>query len=120
MFQMSAVGPMMGQLNVFRRYFDKKIPETITRYHRETERIFRVLNDQLEGRAFILEKHSLADIAIWSWVYTHRWSGISLDSYPHLMLETCSEGKTRLSERCGGSLKLGRVLDQGEEGRRDH
>ena len=115
MFQMSAVGPMMGQLNVFRRYFDKKIPEAITRYHRETERIFRVLNDQLEGRAFILEEHSLADIAIWSWVYTHRWSGISLDSYPHLMRwKRALRARPAYQRGVAVPYNLGRVLDQGE------
>jgi glutathione S-transferase len=32
MFQMSAVGPMMGQANVFFRYFPEKIEPAIKRY----------------------------------------------------------------------------------------
>ncbi len=34
MFQMGGVGPMMGQANVFYRYFPEKIPAAIERYQR--------------------------------------------------------------------------------------
>ena len=48
MFQMSAIGPMMGQANVFLRYFPEKIPAAIDRYQREVTRLFGVLDRQLE------------------------------------------------------------------------
>ena len=32
MFQMGGIGPMMGQANVFYRYFPEKIPAVISRY----------------------------------------------------------------------------------------
>merc|ERR1711965_1252620 len=35
MFQMSGIGPMQGQANVFYRYLDKKIPIAISRYQNE-------------------------------------------------------------------------------------
>jgi GST-like protein len=34
MFQMGGVGPMMGQANVFFRYFPEKIPSVIDRYQK--------------------------------------------------------------------------------------
>jgi GST-like protein len=43
MFQMGGIGPMMGQANVFFRYFPEKIPAAIDRYQGESTRLFRVL-----------------------------------------------------------------------------
>ena len=39
MFQMGGVGPMMGQANVFFRYFPEKIPAAIERYQSESKRL---------------------------------------------------------------------------------
>jgi hypothetical protein len=44
MFQMGGVGPMMGQANVFHRYFPEKIQPAIDRYQGESKRLFRVLD----------------------------------------------------------------------------
>jgi GST-like protein len=40
MFQMSGIGPMQGQANVFYRYLDKKIPIAISRYQNECRRLY--------------------------------------------------------------------------------
>ena len=47
MFQMSGVGPMMGQATVFNRYFAEKLPAVIDRYVRESRRLLEVLNTRL-------------------------------------------------------------------------
>ena len=47
MFQMGGLGPMMGQANVFYRYAPEKLEYAIGRYHRETRRLFEVLDRQL-------------------------------------------------------------------------
>ena len=79
MFQVGGVGPMMGQANVFFRYFDEEIPAAIHRYQHEGRRLFEVLDGQLEGHEYICDEYSIADIATWPWVVTHNWSGISVD-----------------------------------------
>lgn len=84
MFQMGGVGPMMGQANVFFRYFPEKIPAVIDRYQGETKRLFRVLDQQLKDHEYLAGDYSIADIAHWAWVRTHRWSGVELDDLPHL------------------------------------
>jgi len=84
MFQMGGVGPMMGQANVFHRYFPEKIPSVIDRYQGETKRLFRVLDTQLKDHEFLTGDYSIADIANWAWVRTHRWSGVAIDDLPHL------------------------------------
>ena len=84
MFQMGGIGPMMGQANVFFRYFPEKIPAVIDRYQGETKRLFRVLDTQLKDHEFLAGDYSIADIANWAWVRTHRWSGVDIDDLPHL------------------------------------
>ena len=84
MFQMGGVGPMMGQANVFHRYFPEKIQPAIDRYQNESRRLFEVLNGQLEQHEWLAGDYSIADIANWCWVRTHRWSGVSVEVLPHL------------------------------------
>lgn len=84
MFQMGGIGPMMGQANVFFRYFPEKIPAVIDRYQGETTRLFRVLDHRLQDHEFLAGDYSIADIANWAWVRTHRWSGVDIDDLPHL------------------------------------
>ena len=79
MFQMSGVGPMMGQANVFYRYFPEKIPAAIERYQKEGRRLFEVMNGQLEQHPYLAgEEYSIADIATFPWVRIHEWSGIDI------------------------------------------
>jgi len=84
MFQMSGVGPMMGQANVFYRYFPEKIQPVIDRYQNEVKRLFSVLDFQLKESEYLTSEYSIADIANWCWVHTHEWSGVSLDGLPNL------------------------------------
>jgi GST-like protein len=84
MFQMGAVGPMMGQANVFFRYFPEKIPAAINRYQHEGRRLFEVLDGQLDGRDYLCGEYSIADIATWPWAVTHEWSGIDVSGLDNL------------------------------------
>jgi len=84
MFQMSAIGPMMGQANVFLRYFPEKIQPAIDRYQREVLRLFGVLDRQLASHEYIAGEYSIADMALWPWVSGHEWSGVSVDAFANL------------------------------------
>lgn len=88
MFQMGGVGPMMGQANVFFRYFPEKIQPAIERYQNEGRRLLTVLDNALEGRDYLVGKdrgdYSIADIANWCWAHTHEWSGIDIDGLNNL------------------------------------
>src|SRR5215470_15936287 len=84
MFQMGGIGPMMGQANVFFRYFPEKIQPAIDRYQREVTRLFRVLDQQLAGHEYIAGDYSIADMALWPWVSGHDWSGVSVDEFRSL------------------------------------
>ncbi len=84
MFQMGSVGPMLGQLNHFRRFAPEKIPYAIDRYEKETLRIYGVLNQQLADREFICGEYSIADIATFPWITIYEFQGLTLDAHPHL------------------------------------
>jgi len=84
MFQMSGIGPMMGQANVFLRYAPEKIPYAIDRYQRETLRLFGVLDNKLASSEYIAGDYSIADIALWPWIRGYGWSGVTLDGLPNL------------------------------------
>lgn len=84
MFQMGGVGPMMGQANVFYRYFEEKIQPAIDRYQHEVKRLLTVLDSQLQGNEYLAGDYSIADIANWCWARSHAWSGVEIDDLPHL------------------------------------
>ena len=85
MFQMSGVGPMMGQANVFLRYAPDRIPYAIDRFQREVRRLFEVLERQLSVSQYVAgSEYSIADIAHWSWVHGHEWCGVGIDGLPNL------------------------------------
>ena len=84
MFQMGGIGPIMGQANVFSRYFPEKIQPAIDRYQNESRRLFEVLDMQLSKNEWLAGEYSIADIANWCWVRTHNWSGVSLEGLMYL------------------------------------
>jgi len=94
MFQMGGIGPMMGQSNVFFRYFPEKIPAAIERYHNECRRLYEVLDKQLTGRDYLCDEYSIADIANWCWVRIYFWGGTNIDG-----LENLQAWIERLNER---------------------
>jgi glutathione S-transferase len=84
MFQMGGIGPMMGQANVFFRYFPEKIQPAIDRYQREVRRLFEVMDRRLAESEWLADDYSIADIATWSWAHSYDWSGVSIDGLDHL------------------------------------
>jgi GST-like protein len=85
MFQMGGIGPMMGQANVFFRYFPEKIQPAIDRYQHECRRLFEVLDTRLAKTEYLAgDDYTIADIANWCWVRTHNWSGVSIDGLLNL------------------------------------
>lgn len=84
MFQMSAIGPMQGQANVFFRYFPEKIQPAIDRYQNETRRLYEVLNGRLGEAEYLAGDYSIADIATYPWLKIHDWAGVSVDGLEHL------------------------------------
>jgi GST-like protein len=81
---MGGLGPMAGQNHHFNHYAPEKIPYAQERYTKETNRLYGVLDRRLEGRAFIADDYSIADMACYPWIVPHERQGQSLDDFPNV------------------------------------
>lgn len=82
-WQVGGFGPMLGQNHHFTQYASEKVPYAIQRYQTETERLYRVLNSQLEKTAYLgSDEFSIADIATFPWAKFHEHHHIDLNDYP--------------------------------------
>ena len=84
MWQMANLGPMLGQNHHFVTYAPEKIPYAINRYVNEASRLYAVLDKSLQGREFIVDTYSIADIACYPWIVPHEKQLQDLDTFPHL------------------------------------
>ena len=70
MWQMGGIGPIFGQLGFFHKFagkdYEDKRPRD--RYVTESKRLLGVLERRLEGRDWIMDEYSIADIATLGWV----------------------------------------------------
>jgi GST-like protein len=71
MFQMGGIGPMFGQVGFFHKFAGKEYEDKRPRdrYVAESKRLLGVLEQRLEGRAWIMgDAYTIADIATFPWV----------------------------------------------------
>lgn len=83
MFQMSAVGPMLGQLGHFLYFTSEPVPYAVGRYSNEAQRLATVVDRRLADRDFLAGEYSLADVACFPWFARHERLGIDLDELPN-------------------------------------
>jgi len=85
MFQMSSIGPLLGQAHHFRQYAPEKIPYAIDRYTNEAKRLYGVLDTRLAKSRYVAgREYTIADIAIFPWLRSWKNQGIDWNDYPHL------------------------------------
>ncbi len=84
MWQMGGVGPMLGQAHHFLRFNKGKAPYAEERFRNETRRLYGVLDRRLEGRAFVADDYSIADMAIWPWTSRFEWQEVDLNEFPNV------------------------------------
>ena len=86
MWQMGSLGPMAGQNGHFLLYAPEKIPYAIDRYSKEVDRLYGVLDLQLERTgAFVAgASYSIADMAIFPWIRIHKAQQMDLARFPHI------------------------------------
>jgi GST-like protein len=113
-WQMAGLGPMSGQITWFRRAARKpgrdpaETSLALHRYTKETKRLYGVLERQLDGRDYISDEYSIADMACWPWVeqYGHYVGDIAA-AYPAIHAWHVRIGQRPAVKR---AMKLG--LDQ--------
>ena len=85
MWQVGGLGPMLGQNGHFLFYAKEEVPYARRRYDEEARRLYGVLDRQLAKTGdFIAGDYSIADIACFPWVMTHKAQNITLDTYRHV------------------------------------
>jgi GST-like protein len=85
MWQMGGLGPMLGQNGHFLLYAPEKIPYAIDRYTREATRLYGVLDAHLSDNSdYIAGDYSIADMACFPWIMTHKAQGLTLDDFPNV------------------------------------
>lgn len=84
MWQMGGLGPMLGQVHHFVHYNQGKSEYGEERYSKEAHRLYGVLDRRLEGRDYIVDEYSIADIACWPWVSRYDWQTVDLNKYPNV------------------------------------
>jgi GST-like protein len=84
MWQMGGLGPMAGQNGHFLLYAPEKLPYAIDRYAQEVDRLYGVLDAQLArtGAYVAGGDYSIADMAIFPWVRTHKAQQVDLARFP--------------------------------------
>jgi len=86
MWQVSGLGPTLGQHGHFSLYAQETIPYARDRFRNEAERLYGVLDRRLEKTgAFVAgDEYSIADIACFPWVMTHKAQKIDMSDFPHV------------------------------------
>lgn len=84
-WQVGGLGPMVGQNGHFLLYAPERLPYPTERYGREVRRLYAVLDGQLARTgSFVAGEYSIADMACFPWILTHKKQGLTLDDYPAL------------------------------------
>ena len=112
MWQMGGLGPMAGQAHHFRIYAPETIRYAVERYTRECARLYGVMDRRLEGREYLADEYSIADMACVGWVSAHERQGQDLNHFPNLRAWFERVSARPAVER---ALALGRDIREGSD-----
>jgi len=84
-FQMSYVGPMLGQAHQYLFYNAGKSKFAEEKSKGYTKHVYQILDERLSSREYIVDEYSIADISIWPWIARFERHQINLDEYPNVL-----------------------------------
>ena len=74
MFQISNVGPTLGQLHHYSHFNPGKSLYSEERFFKGALKVYAALNNQLKKNKYIAgEEYSIADISLFPWIARHDW-----------------------------------------------
>ena len=85
MFQLTQVGPYLGQAHQFLYYHSGKSKFAEDRYINYVNRVYRTLDSRLENSEYLGIEYSIADIATWPWVARFERHRVDLKNYPNVL-----------------------------------
>ena len=84
MWQMGGLGPICGQAHAYLHFNPGEAPFAEERLKAEVDRLYGVLDRRLEGREFICDTYSIADMACWPWVSRYEWHQADLNKFTNV------------------------------------
>lgn len=84
-FQMSYVGPMLGQAHQYLFYNPGKSKFAEEKSKGYTKHVYQILDERLSSREYIVDEYSIADISIWPWIARFERHQINLYEYPNVL-----------------------------------
>jgi GST-like protein len=85
MFQMASVGPMFGQYYHFKHSAPETLPYAVTRYQKEAERLYGVMERRLAEAEFLAGEFSIADMLTYPWVNQPQGFEVDPEAHPNVM-----------------------------------
>ncbi|MFK8020498.1 MAG: glutathione S-transferase family protein [Pseudomonadales bacterium] len=86
MFQVSLVGPMLGQVNHFQLHPTEENTYAASRYRDQAARALSLIDDRLKASPFLGgSEYSIADIAVHPWMGYITRHELNESDYPHLI-----------------------------------
>ena len=84
-FQMSYVGPMLGQAHQYLFYNAGKSKFAEEKSKGYTKHVYQILDERLSSREYIVDEYSIADISIWPWIARFERHQINLNEYRNVL-----------------------------------
>ena len=84
-FQISQVGPYLGQAHQFLHYNKGKSKFAEKKSIDYVKRVYKTLDKQLLNNEYLAKKYSIADIATWPWIARFERHKINLKNYPNVL-----------------------------------
>lgn len=84
MVALTSLGPLTGQAHHWSTLAPEKPPAALEHHVSLIERVYRLLDARLQGRSFLADRYSIADIAAYPWVSVSDWATLKLGDYPNL------------------------------------
>jgi len=84
-FQISQVGPYLGQAHQFLSYHAGKSPYAEEKYKNYVKRVYNTLDERLKKYQYLGIEYSIADIATWPWVARFEIHKTNLEDYPNVL-----------------------------------
>ena len=84
-FQVSQVGPYLGQAHQFLSYHAGKSPYAEEKYKAYVKRVYNTLDERLKKNQYLGIEYSIADIATWPWVARFEIHKTNLEDYPNVL-----------------------------------
>jgi GST-like protein len=84
-YQASTQGPHFGQIEYWSKFAKTPNPQALAQHRSIADRTIRHLDDQLKDKQFICGmNYSIADIALFPWLYVHDQLGLSIKDTDNL------------------------------------